>query len=281
MRISLVILLFTLTYNVSAQYWFGPKIGAHRTDFIYQEPEYPKDSFDVNFDYGGLYGFTVIYQATERYAVQGDLSFIRVNKKLVNKPNFITPVESNMNINYLSLPLSFRFNFGGTPIHYYVSGGPVINFWLSGAGEIYVEDFEEEDGYTEPVPYKVVFNQRKGGTFEQRAVVEANRFQYGLQFGAGIYFDLMSAGRFLIDVKYIFGHSNMGFNDNPDFSDFDYYSENFTFRNNTLSASIAYLFLFDPVLNKRGRSNNQLTKDQNKKEDKRRFTRRKKYKQKL
>jgi len=278
MKSILIIFFLVLSLGIKAQYWFGPKVGGHRTDFIYQNAEYKSDSFDINYDLGAKYGFTIIYQATEKYAVQGDLSFIRVNKELKNSSNNDILTISNLNMNYLSLPMSFRFNFGGVPVHYYLSGGPVLNFWLNGSGEIYLDEFNEARTIDGPIPYKIVFNQSKGGESNQRAIVSANRVQYGLQFGFGSYFDLMSAGRFLIDFNYIFGHSNMAFNNNPDFNQFESYSENFEFRNNTLSVSLAYLFLYDPVLNKRGRSNNSLTRDQQKKEDKKRFTNRKSYK---
>lgn len=280
MRYLLLFFFVFLFVKANAQYWFGPKIGGHRTDFMYQEPAYKADSFDINFDYGGVYGLTVIYQATERYAVQGDLSFMRVNKKVRNSSGSVSPVISDLNFNYLNLPISFRFNFGGSPIHFFVAGGPVINFWLGGNGRMFLEEFSEEDNIYDPVPYKLMFKQEKGGTLSNRSLLTANRVQYGLQMSAGVYFDLPSTGRVLLDFKYSFGHSNMGFNGSPDFSNFDTYYENFEFRNNTLSVSVAYLFMYDTELIKKGSSTSLKTRQQQKEEKKKNKSSRRAYKNK-
>jgi len=250
MRYIFAILVFLSTYAASAQYWFGPAIGGQTTSFVYQEPKYKSDSFNVSSNYGMQYGMFFIYQASEKYAVQTELLFQKVRRTVDNYGISTDTVVSKTNYNFLSLPISLRWNFGGEPVHFYIAGGPVLSYWLGGSGKLYAVE-NQEFGQWEP--YKFVFKQSKSSD-TQRAVVRPNRVQYGLQVSTGTYFDLQSGGRLLFDLRYVFGHSNMAFNGNTDFKVSPYYHENFKFRNNTLSLSLSYLFMYDVQLQRKGMS---------------------------
>lgn len=265
MKHLLPVFLLLLITQANAQYWFGPKIGGQRTDFIYQEEDYKTDSFNVGEDYGMQFGLVMIYQATEKYAVHTELIYERINKEVTNKEDDDIPVFSQSTYNYLSIPLSLRWNFGREPTYYYISGGPKLSFWLGGSGEIYLDEFNESRAIDGPLPYDFAFKQANGGDQNSRAIVEANRVQYGLQAGGGVYFDIATGGRLLFDLRYAFGHSNMGFNNNADFS-FETYQENFKYRNYSLSLSVAYLFEYDVELQKKGMST---IRDSNKRKRKR------------
>lgn len=253
MKYTLVLLSFLAFYQAQAQYWFGPKVGVQRTDFKYQVPEYKKDSFDIKTNYNFQVGGVLVYQASEKYAIHGELVYERIRRKLSNKENDEVPVTSDIVFNYLSLPFSLRWNFGTDPFHVYISGGPKLSYWLGGSGKIYLDEFLEfGDGETRH--YDIVFRQSKSGSdITKMAVVEANRIQYSLQVATGFYFDLIEAGRIMVDFRYSFGHSNVGFNGNSDFQ-FDSYEENFRFRNNMASISVAYLFEYDAKGRVRGMS---------------------------
>ncbi|MFH6981804.1 outer membrane beta-barrel protein [Marinoscillum luteum] len=249
-----IVVFYLLCWTgANAQYWFGPKVGGHRTDFVYQESTYKSDSFDVSTDYGLQGGVMMIYQASEKYAVMAELIYERINRKVTEKEGSDIEVYSKSVYNYLSIPFSLRWDFGREPTYYYISGGPKLSYWLGGTGEIYLDELNESRTLDGPLPYKFEFSQRKGDIPNHRAVPQANRFQYGLQVGAGVYFDVATGGRVLVDLRHSFGHSNMGFNGNPNFS-FDTYQENFRYRNYTLSLSVAYLFEYDVQLQRKGMS---------------------------
>ena len=240
----------------NGQYWFGPKGGIQRTDFIFQEADYKTDSFNVSSDLSGQFGLMFIYQASEKYAVHAELNYERLNKKVTNKADDDIPIFSKTRFHYLTIPFSLRWNFGSEPVHYYIGGGPKLSYWLGGTGEILLDEFNEARTVDAPIPYSIYFTQDKGGDSDKRAIVEANRFQYGLQVSTGMYFDVVTGGRVLVDLRYSFGHSNMGFNDNSDFT-FTTYTENFEFRNYSLSLSLAYLFEYDAALQRKGSSTNK------------------------
>ena len=111
----------------------------------------------------------------------------------------------------------------------------------------------------QPIEYRATFNSGKDNGEDILLVSEPNRLQFGLTFGAGAFFDLISGARLMIDLRYAFGHSNFGF-DNPNDSWFvyedDQYVESFEYSLNTLSVSVAYLFEYDAQLKRRGKSTN-------------------------
>lgn len=249
--------LFFVSIGVQAQYWFGPKIGGNLSDFIYQDSEYVSDSFDIdqssNFEIGGIF----IYQATDMFSVQGELFYERLTRTLENKPTLNQNVFSEMNYNFISVPMLFRVSFGNEPVHVFLDGGIKLKFWLGGNGTIESGDGEFGDG--EDIVEKIVFRQSKSETLKGTyAVSDANIMQFGLSVGGGMYLDLRTNGRLLLDLKYTFGHSNMGFNGNQDFdNDITGYTEKFTFRANTLSLSLAYLFQYDVKLHSKGMSTSE------------------------
>lgn len=251
MRFLIAAIVYFGVYSASAQYWFGPKVGAQRTDFIYHNKEYKQDSFKIRADYGIHAGAMVIYQATDKYSVQGELLWERLTKLVTEKEDSNVPVYSKSNYNYLSVPFSLRWNFGGEPIHFYVGGGPKISYFLGGTGFLDLDEFDEGTG--EPKDYRFVFKQSKSDGVTKLAVPEINRIQYALTVSGGVYLDLVTGGRLSIDLRYSFGHSNVGFNNNRDFVH-NTYSENFRYRQNILSVSLAYLFEYDVKLQSKGMS---------------------------
>ncbi|MFY0599048.1 MAG: PorT family protein [Cyclobacteriaceae bacterium] len=259
---AVILLLLGMSYCVQAQYWFGPKVGGNWSQFIYQEETYAQDSFKIspsyNFELGGIF----IYQATKMFSVQGELYYERLSRTLNDRPFFGQNVNSTMTYNFLSAPMLFKVSFGREPVHYYVDGGIKLKFWLGGNGEITSGETEEFDDGPEIVN-KIVFRQSKSNTVSGSfAAREANIMQFGLSVGGGIYLDLITNGRFIIDFKYTFGHSNMGFNNNPDFlNDVTGYNENFSFRTNTISVSLGYLFQYDVKLHTKGMSTSKASNE--------------------
>ncbi len=250
-RLSLILLLSALSFGANAQFWYGPKAGINRNDFTYESETY-LDSFRVDASYSFEVGAVLIYQANEIFSVQTELFYEREKRKIQGDPELDITSSSDTKNSFLSLPAMFRVSFGKGATHYYLSGGPKLQMWLGGQGTIDSGDgefFEEDKEWN-----RLVFNQNKSNISEKvYAVPEAKRFQYALVLGGGVYFDLYFGGRLLLDAKYAFGHSNMGFNNNQDFT-FLEYTENFEYRSNTLSISLAYLFEYDMLESRKGMS---------------------------
>ncbi|XOV95309.1 MAG: outer membrane beta-barrel protein [Bacteroidota bacterium] len=238
-----------------AQYWFGPKIGGHRIDHIYQDPEYSRDTVKVSPDYNFQGGFVFHYASDDRFSFRTEVVYERLGRKVTNRNDI--PAYSKMTNHFISVPLQLRMAFNRGSVHYYVNGGPKISYWVSGNGYIDLDEFL--DNSTDPIDYNVVFKESKKTRENQLAFPGANRLQYALTAGAGTYLDLAAGGRLEIDFRYSFGHSNMGFNINPDLTFSEYY-DNLKFRNNMLSVSIAYMLEYNAQLKRKGASTNKDSK---------------------
>ncbi len=246
------LLMLILSVGASGQYWFGPRLGVHRVDHIYQESTYKSDSFNVKPDYNYQFGVVFDYTANARYSVHTEINYEKVGTDLKNKIG--TAVKSSMNAHFLSVPLMLRVSFGRQPSHWYVNGGPKLSYWMGGKGTIYEASFDEN--IRSQRKYKIVFSQSKANEdlTKYKAVTDGNRVQYALALGAGSYLDMAAGGRLNFDVRYTFGHSNMGFNRNPNFVISNNYTHNFKYRNYMLSASVSYILEYNAQLQRKGGS---------------------------
>ncbi len=246
----LALCLYLLTGSiVHAQYWFGPKIGGHRIDHIYQDSEYKDDTVKLVPNYNIQAGFVFHYASSDRFSFRTEVTYERIGKKVTNRDDI--PALSTTNNHFISIPLQLRMSLNQGAVHYYVNGGPKISYWMSGNGYIDLDEFLDDS--VDPIDYTVVFNPEKKTRENQLALPGANRFQYALTVGGGTYIDLAAGGRLEVDFRYSFGHSNMGFNINPDVTFTDYY-ENLKYRNNMLSVSIAYMLEYNAQLKRKGAS---------------------------
>jgi hypothetical protein len=241
----------------NAQYWFGPKVGINYTNAVYQDPAIEGELYDVANDFDFHFGLALNYTATDLYSVYTELIYEKTDRHLVNKPSNLASVTSNITNKFITIPVMLRVSLGRLPFHYYVNGGPKISYWLASKGDIYLPSFEESvilDPVTGaaiepgPVNYKVTFNSSKANGEDVYYMRDPNRLQFGLTGGAG--------ARLMIDFRYTFGHSNLGFDTEADSFDYpdDFYVDSFEYTTNTLSVSIGYLFGYNAQFRRKGRS---------------------------
>jgi len=255
-RILLIFLFVGPHFLVQGQYWFGPKVGVHRTDHNYQATNYKTDSFNVKPNYNFQVGAVLTYQASERYSVHTEINFERYGRDLENFEGDLQAISSS-NSGFISVPFLLRFNFGRAPYLFYINGGTKLSYWLYQNGTLENEFLQE--GEPPILNYTLAFKDDGNNTdFSVLALERPNRLQYALQLGAGAYFDLAADSRIMLDIRYSFGHSNMGFNGSPDF-DFETYIEDFEYRHNALSVSVGYMFEYNAQFKRKGKSTNKLS----------------------
>lgn len=264
----LFIAVVALAHSSIAQYWFGPKIGINYVDPLYQDNAIERDLYDVDNDFDFNVGLALNYTATDLYSVYTEIVYERMNRDLKNKPTAAIESYSNAVNSFITVPVMLRISLGQVPFHYYVNGGPKISYWVSSKGSLFLSSFEEAvilDPVTGealppgPIEYRVTFNSAKANGEDVLLLKEPNRLQFGLAAGAGAFFDLASGARLMVDFRYTFGHSNLGF-DEPDSSfDFpdDLYVESFEYTMNTASVSIGYLFGYSTEFKRKGRSTDE------------------------
>jgi hypothetical protein len=273
MRIIHLFAFLALAFSAEAQYWLGPKVGYHYTLHDYQDEAY-EGMYAISKDHNYEIGMALTYTASERYSVHTELYYERIGNRVQNKEGDFF-VDSKSTNAYLSTPLLLRVSMGHSPVHWYVNGGPKLSLWLGGKGEFANGIFDEfeagklnNQGYFE---YKMAFDRSKAEGINNGVyyINEANRIQYSLTVGGGFYLDLANGARLMFDARYNWGHSNMGFNVDPQAPGqatmlvgnstnipSGGYQENYEFSNNTMSFSIGYMFEYNTELKRKGSSTN-------------------------
>ncbi len=276
-RLFFLLLIFFLGNSLSAQYWFGPKVGLNYIDHVYQESSYERDSFNVPTNFNFQAGLAFSYNATGIYSVYGELLYERVGKKVTDKLTDGNLAKSKMTNHFISIPVMLRVTLGSLPFHYYINGGPRIGYWLGGNGNILIpdsdefleEEFLDADGNPLPLEYTVTFNSSKAQATDfsnkKAFVSEPNRLQFGLTVGGGVYLDVVGENRLQLDFRYTWVHSNMAINSPEDdtFFNGESYRENFEYYHNIATVGVAYMFGYNSNLRRKGKSTN---KKSNKKE---------------
>ena len=253
------------------QYWVGPKIGISYIDHVYQDKIYERDSFNVDPNINIQLGLAFSYSATDMYSVYGELVYERMGKTLRDKGSNGESVYASMTNHFISVPVMLRVTLGKVPFHYFVNGGPRLSYWLGGKGvhDLAFEEFplvSDEEGNPLPIEYKLKFNSDNvaPGDFRTAYVSKPNRFQFGLTLGGGVYFDLVSGSRLMLDFRYTWVHSSMATNTEDDTNlirgssgDLDYYRENMEYYQNIATIGVAYLFGYNGELRRKGKSTNK------------------------
>lgn len=132
-------------------------------------------------------------------------NFFSIQPELLYVQQGFRSTAGNYNLNYLSLPLLLKVNFGMENVPIYVNAGPAFGYALNGSGR---------NGNNE-------FN-----------ISDLNRLDIGLQFGGGVGVKA-GPGSVLLDARYGFGLTNISNLDGvPD-------SQNKS-RNNSIMFTLGY-----------------------------------------
>ena len=151
----------------------------------------------------------------------------------------------------LLLRKSFKFNLGkNIPATCFVNVGPHISYWLSGKGT-YGEELA--DG----VPYKIAFVDTFDLAEADRNtmyMVDANRWLFGADIGAGMTAPITSTQRVLVEFRFTWGHTYYGGRTAQNYNDINFTDTNMRANERVLSITAAYMFDFDSREAKKGRS---------------------------
>ncbi|UXP31857.1 PorT family protein [Reichenbachiella agarivorans] len=272
MRIKnkLVLVMCVMMWSTSgyAQFWFGPKVGGQLLTPRYQE-EARKDSFNTTSKVNWHAGIALDYSTKNNFEVHTELTYVRVNNRSRSTSAYETSlsagglggqyVDSKTTNHFISAPLMARLVFfKDSKIMLMAQVGPRLSYWLGGTGNLRTDELQEND--RDEIKYDVKFMD-----LTQEELVEANepnkfivskpnRLQYALDFGFGTIFEFSPTSRLILDAKYSFGHSNMAFNEGNKLDGGGLYKEDLEYRTNMLVVSVAYMYGYDVMLRRKGKS---------------------------
>ena len=206
MSSKLWILLFLLALNSSAlaQFYIGPKIGftAYKSRFNFPEDE---EFFDQKWKVGYQIGAGFDLPLENIFHFYTELYYSRKGKKTLIVESGLT---NNAMYHFIEAPIMLRMSFEGGKAeagryNWHIDVGPTIRYWLGGSGTL------QADG--PKVTYKIVFGESDGSNTlgTTMFITEANRWQWGLNLGAGIEYPVIKQQSVFIDLRLGLGGTHL------------------------------------------------------------------------
>lgn len=268
LRVVTVFCLFFISVGANAQFWIGPKAGIHIPRNMYKNDSTRIES-DISNDLGWHAGISIDYVTEGRFGVHTEIQYENVSSN-ISHINVNDSITSTSKYHFISAPMLVRMMFGYGQLKFYLQGGPKIKYWIGGSGtfspndDITVAGRKYKVGFKNGADRSTDIGEEDAGngkiwqTGHEFIVEKPNRIQYALDFGAGVFFDIADEQRINLDIRYSFGHSNMGFNvdrvtDVPGHGIIGY-QEDLEYSHNMLMVSVAYLIGYSPVMQKKGKS---------------------------
>jgi hypothetical protein len=250
-RFIILIAVVFISSESIAQILIGPVANANVGWPVFKDKEV-KDKLSVGPGFGYNFGASLSFRVQKRFFLQSSLLYSRKVKKLEEKKvdSFYDADFSNtLKLNYIEMPILYTAEFKGKlgnkgmkEFKWYLGVGPTVSYWLGGKGELTDGDLLEIN--VTSLPYKVTFdkNQEEVKRGEMN-VNNPNRIQLALNVSAGLILEPVGLNKFMIAMRYEFGHSYLSKDSDGYFGGFDgdlYYEDELQIRMHTLNLSLNY-----------------------------------------
>lgn len=266
LRSAIVFFIFVLSSKAFGQnkpemvrhkFKFAPKVGVlvnHPLNLKDKLDEQMEGEFDTRlgtaFDVGFTAGAMMTYKVTDRFMFQTELLYSQKGKKLTGGVRDI--FEFTGKYQFIEVPVLCRVNYDFQGWGWYLLGGGRLSYWLGGSGTFY--NFEVYDaGVRNPLTYDIDFGPNEYSPTTLIHVQNANRLQLGIDIGIGMYFDVQQGQAINLDLRYTFAQSWMAMDGPIDFGLFEY-REDLRHAIGSLALTIGYVFDFDPMDARKGKS---------------------------
>jgi hypothetical protein len=201
MKKTVLILILVFTYffvgSGFAQFQIGPLVGANLSS-LSMDPDIPGGN--INTKTGFAVGGIIVINFSPIIGLQLEPTYMQKGA-VIHTPftdfGLIFEMERTIEVNYIDIPVLFRVSFGGEFIKPYLLGGGYIAFPVSKAKIEIEKVIVNGEDFINIVPEEDITQE-----------IETNSIDYGLNFGAGISFQLGIIDLFL-EVQYSLGLSKL------------------------------------------------------------------------
>lgn len=241
-----------LTDNSLAQmFYLGVNGGGGLQKVTYMRKEY-RDQFKSKITLGGRAGVSLEVPLTNSFNLISDFDYAIRGRKVTPDENDWTMDESHY---FLELPILLNLHREGEikkigPIKgigrfdWFIGAGPNISYFLGGSGILKTYALESK--------YNISFGGKEGD-YHYITFHNANRWQWGLDFQAGIVSHLRKGDQLMTSLRFTYGHTNLG---PPDGSSMPIlgFADNIAHNYKILNLTFTYLFDIDLMLFRKGKS---------------------------
>ena len=252
--IAFLLLLFLLSTSAFSQILVGPVGGVNYSWTSFSNKDL-KDAYKMSPVYGFHVGGHLAFLVRRRFFLHTSLLYSSKGRDLEGKLD--TKLRNSARYNYIDLPISYTVDFKGKigrskEFKYFLGIGPNVSYWLNGRGKLYNSDFEEN--HLDELSYKVVYKKSpENQEANEMNIEEPNRFQFGLNFIAGMVLEPAPRQRIMVSLRYELGHSYLA-KTNGIFLN-TYFQDPLQSRNQGFRISVAYLVDLKVEDRKKGKSN--------------------------
>ncbi|HEX5169255.1 MAG TPA: outer membrane beta-barrel protein, partial [Cyclobacteriaceae bacterium] len=169
-------------------------------------------------------------------------------------------LNDKITYHYFEVPVLFTMHFKGhlgenREFKWYMGIGPNVSYWLGGKGVAKSSDLQEN--FVDQFKYSIAFSSRKDTQHPEVVYYDrANRFQFGLNVGAGLMFEPGERNKMMIDFRYGFDQTRLG----KGLADYQVpadFNDNLRVRYRSFKVSVIYLTEFN--LDKKSRNKGKST----------------------
>jgi hypothetical protein len=223
----------------------GVKAGPNLSWFKSDDPKYGAVA-DIRPVVGFHGGGVISFKVKDRYFLTTELIYSQKGKVATGKVD--PDLNDKVTYHHIDLPVLFAYHFKGhiaktREFKWYVNAGPNISYWIAGQGVVESGDLGE-NGISQ-LKYKIKFGTRPDNNDPDILYIkDAQRFQFGMNVGAGIVLEPGGNRKVMVDLRYEIGHTRIGTPESSQFLIPADYQDNLKGRNKGLRLSIVYLLEF-------------------------------------
>lgn len=208
----LVFLLVFIAASVFGQLSVGVISGAslskYKMGFIDDESE---TYFTTSPAVGFHAGVTMNIPFNESFGLHPSIMFSQKGNKLsyvkTNSTNEAQNYQSNHTVNYVEVPLLFKYNFGGESMGLSLMAGPNLGFAIGGklSERGNLEFYSTDNGTV----FLGKINENKDVKIGNKVNSNYRKFDAGFAMGLGGYFNIGENGQLILEVRWAVGGSNI------------------------------------------------------------------------
>jgi hypothetical protein len=246
------VICFCSSTSYAQKFSFGVKGGALVSKTVHNDRDL-KSEFASKFKIGGNTSMLINFPLTKPYAWQTEFGYAFMGRRNVQiEPNW----ENNMGFHYLESAMGlqrfFRLNIKENAVtRGYFSFGPNINYMMGGSGRIITPALTER--------YRMKFepSPEEGADPLDNYITNENRWLFGLNFGVGFDMVTQRGQKFITELRYTLGHTNIGQADSSQMKILGF-EDNWAANYRVINLSVAYVFDFDLQKAKKGKSTQKI-----------------------
>jgi len=221
-------------YNAGGtEFYIGPKVNVNGVRYTAAKnslnvPEAHK--FPIGYGAGFMYKFKV----NDLLSLHGEFIYAKKTRSVIDS-TIITKFKNQ----HIDAPILFEISFPAKnkyigKFEYFFNAGAQISYWLSGKGTTTIPG----DSQNLVVDYPVDFNRSNSAVNNKKGF---NKFQYGFVLGAGLTLPSVGDNFFVIEARYNFCQTYLGYQNEISNGDFNY-TDDLRGNYQVISVSFGYTF---------------------------------------